>query len=370
MNTFTNSYVVTNRQYADDTFGSSPQTAGDLSYLMALVPGKGIDYQSDASQYAVVANGNTTDATLPPDFSTALLSDLQATLDSSQRAYLTVFIHGLDTDWTDATKDLALVGNGLRALPGIDLQPKNGASSAASIPAAFPAPWYTGLVVGFSWPSVQIGLPDFISDFHANRTNANASTVSLANFLNALQGLATQFTGGLELSLLAHSEGTYVTQQAGGVLPQGSAAVVSQVVLLAADLDTTALGSYPNKTPCGAGLSQGAAQVTAYWSVHDDVLGLVGNVAAYRAARHWGTCICDGTIGRLGKSGPPADQSLYANCISLDCSSIVNEQDAPSGVETHLAYLYIPQVLQDIAQVLMGQTPTQRTGSTPRQTLC
>ena len=84
------------------------------------------------------------------------------------------------------------------------------------------------------------------------------------------------------------------------------------------------------------------------------------------AAGHvWYTGNKNGTIGRLGKSGPPTDQTLYGNCTSLDCSGVVTTDQVCDGEETHVAYLYMPAVLQDIAVVLVGGTPAGRSGQAP-----
>ena len=368
MLTFTNSYLVTNRQPASGGYGSHPHASGALSYLTAPTPGSGVNYQSDVGQYSLVDEGNTTGDTLPAAFASALISDLQLTVVDTQPAQLTVFIHGLDTDWTGAATDLGLVGTGLQGMSatgGCLMSYDAGSQSCQALPLNTT---YGGLIIGFSWPDVPLGL-DFIGDFHATRIQANTSGPSLANLLQALAGLASNFAGGLTLNILAHSEGTYVTQQVAASLPAGQAAIINQVLLLAADLDTTALGPYAHKAACGIGLSQAAAQVTAYWSTGDDVLGDVGIFPSYILTQLWGPCVRDGTIGRLGKSGPPADQTLYANCLTLDCSAVVTKAQTCSNEKTHVAYFYMPLVLQDMAQVLNGQSPSGRSGTGSRQTL-
>ena len=366
MSTFQNSYVVTNRVASDGGYGSHILPSGELTFLLAPVPGAVPNYVSDAT--AFTSQGTTSNGTLPAAFSAALLTDLAQTVDANGRAYLTVFIHGLDTDWAGSVSDLALVGCGLSGTntsggPLMTYDPIGLSCVYTTLNATYP-----GLVIGFSWPCVGTSFLAGVG-LHRTRENANVGVASLNNLIVALQALASTFSGGLYLCVVAHSEGNYVLQQAASALATTAPGSLQQLVLLAPDLDTTALGAYTDKDPCGDGLSQVAAGVTAYWSTQDDVLGDLGNEAAYLLTQVWGTCIRDGTIGRLGKSGPPSDQTLYTNCTSLDCSNVVTKEQLCNGEETHVAYLYMPLVLQDIATVLVGGSPTGRSGSAPFLTL-
>ena len=75
--------------------------------------------------------------------------------------------------------------------------------------------------------------------------------------------------------------------------------------------------------------------------------------------------MCDASQCRLGELGPMVGQTLYGNAVALDCSAVVCSQQICNGEETRSAYLYMPKVLQDLAQVLNGQNRSGRTGSGP-----
>ncbi|MFO0549163.1 MAG: hypothetical protein U0271_12300 [Polyangiaceae bacterium] len=89
-----------------------------------------------------------------------------------------------------------------------------------------------------------------------------------------------------------------------------------------------------------------AKHVTALYSTNDDILPWAQKVDKWL---------------ELGLNGPPTGSPLYANFSAVDCSSIVDEADTkkyppPSGVkiQTHTAYFYIPETLQEMAAALMG----------------
>jgi hypothetical protein len=147
--------------------------------------------------------------------------------------------------------------------------------------------------------------------------------------------------------------GMYALEQA------GESANLSQVVSLAADINNGALQQTPVDDLTGQGLSiaNNSARVTVYYSSNDTVLA--GSELVYELFHN------PQYLGRLGLEGPSSYTSgaLADNVIGLDCSAVINRQALqeilPPNILLHSAYMYVPQVLADMAATLNGTAADQ-----------
>ncbi|BDI32774.1 hypothetical protein CCAX7_48250 [Capsulimonas corticalis] len=303
-----------------------------------------------------------TPSTTPPNsFQQAIVTNLQAQSQQYGSSQLTLFIHGLGNLWVDAVAGTSALGANL-------------ANSS-----------YTGLVVGFDWPSYDeywSGLY-YSSDSYAFppagtqgtiRDNINGSSQAFGNVLSFMQGLrSTNGISNLTLNIVCHSEGNYMDMV--GMLSV-SGVQIDHVLMLAADINNGAF-QIPATGLVGQGsqISQTdpSAVVTVYFSNNDDVL------ASSQAAYQGNNPIYDDKNvhnpaygGRMGQTGPAYNiGQQQPNVYSLDCSGVLTPQYIaqleangviPNGATLHSSYLYVPQLGADIAQALDGVAPGSITG--------
>lgn len=325
------SYMVTNREkdwYDDWNFNDEPQGSGKLSY--ALADG---GYNTDPEDYN--EHENVSDDSLPPNFASALVDDLQASAAASPDGVprLLVFIHGLATDYSGAITTTALLGN--------QLVNPNGGAQGPFVP-------YSGLVIGFSWPGY--GSSVWSSVFYGTmREHINDSVGAFVNFVTALQSLRDQVEG-LEIALVCHSEGNYMGQQGMAGLSEDAGQIFDEVLLLAADLDTNCLEQVDGGDAAAA-LATHAGEVTVYWNCNDDVL-------PYSVEFEQKYFV---TPSRLGLAGPDDFSAELSNAPAVSCSQVITSDSVERyGVSTHMGYFYIEQVLNDISQCASGASVSGR----------
>ena len=348
---FSNSYMITNRanpsldtntSYTNDTTAIVPLPAGELSFYMADAP-----YDTTPGDYDSV--GWTS-------FSQALINDLNKT-GSNGVKNITIFIHGLDTEWPQSFYDLGMYGQGLQA---------NG---------------YEGLVIGFSWPSYadrptfSIHLEDQLAYYATSyiqtassgsiRDNINGSVESFYNLLDTVMGLKSQFDS-LQINLAAHSEGNFMTMMG---LNYASAQPnpfdgqkLDQVLLLAADINNGALQSPTMPRAATGNKGDGGSivdlsrWVTVYYSIWDDVL------TASREFQDIGEVHNPNYTSRLGEAGPTSFTGIQTNVSAIN-SMWVNEQGRLDSLKadglvpnvpimTHTSYIYVAELLADQANTL------------------
>lgn len=324
MSTPANSYMITNRE--DPTSVFTPQTplAGDtLWWYMSTSGTNDTDFSNYSSQSA-------TSSTLPPS---SFLDPLTKQLAAQANPSLTLFIHGLDCDWSNAVKYTGIFGANLNAAG------------------------YDGLVVGFSWPSMgsadlfnySNGYPPTAESGTA-RGNILLSVASFGSLMTWLRDLASAVQG-LQVNVACHSEGNYMLMCGMDPLTAGGP---DQVIMIAADINDAAfLTPVSGLAGQGAAIAQGSSRVTVYSSTNDTTLQ---DSITYYGSYHNPTY-----PGRLGLSGPDyADGTQQSAMVGVDCSQVVNQayiNALPPGtvpVDIHLSYLYIPQVLADFVQTLNG----------------
>jgi esterase/lipase superfamily enzyme len=334
MNNFKNSYVITNRQDPCYSYYANiaPASPGMLWFFMA--PGQ---YEADACNYLPTASEPSNAP--PPAFLTALEADLKIAI-SNNCPQLTVIIHGLGNLFTDSVEEMTTVGTGLQQYAK-----------------------YGGLVISFDWPSygemdsgLYYGSGSWTFPPAATpgsiRGNIGASTASFSNLLALLQKVQTDLPS-IQINFICHSEGNYMMMV--GVNAQtGSMPTINQTLLVAADINNGAFQTTNSPADAGEALpvAKASSRVTVYFSSGDDVLP--------DSEEFYGADHNPNYQKRLGLEGPYSFPSLVSNAWGVDCSSVINDTtikqipQVPKGMDSHSAYFYIPQVLQDWMQTLTG----------------
>lgn len=318
---FGKSYMVTNRCLTNtpEKYGDTPQPSGEFSYAVAGTP-----YEQEGNGY------EPTDAA---SFYSALAADL-GTLDSPQ---LTVFIHGLDTDWNNACYYTALIGGNL-----------NGINSDFDQS-------YPGLVIGFSWPSTTS-----VTDYLVDRENIRETADAFVNFITALQA---NMPDGCTVSVICHSEGNYMMKVGADALASaGSTGFFDQILLVAADLPNDAL----LETGYASAIVGAGKQVTVWCSNFDSVLAEADSVmylldelgeelnqkAFPSDYENWWP-----TWMRLGSSGVAQLESTADSVFNISCTLVDQSTNLPDGISTHVGYFYLPQLMDDMGSTLSGGSP-------------
>ena len=338
--TTTNSYMVTNR--TDPTSGTqSPLSGSALWWYLSPNP-------KDQNPDNFVNQSTSPSSTPPATFSDAITAQLQA----MSRPSLTVFVHGLDCLWVPSavTKTNAVMYTGLLG--------QNLANAG-----------YGGLVIGFSWPSngpldalqYADGYPPTVPasgwDARGNILRSVDSFAALFRWIAQLAAGFSQSGSSLEVNLVCHSEGNFMLMCAAtaGAL---SAGAINQVVMLAADINDAAFQvPATGLTGQAAAIATCAQLVTIYSSTNDPILA--DSIEYYTKFHN------PSYPGRLGLSGPSYPANQQSNAVGVDCSAVVNGTYVdqlptsiwPPNTSLHVAYFYIPQVLQDITQTLLGTAP-------------
>ena len=211
------------------------------------------------------------------------------------------------------------------------------ASHLANVQALTAAGW-TGTVVSYDWPSdglVFAYLPD--------RANARAAASALiSSAIALLEGQQTSDCT-VNVHVMAHSMGGFVTQQAftGAYQDIPPSWNVAQLLFVAADVDQSVFGAdnYSAKM-----FNQHAGRVTAYCNRYDKAL------MASAAKRL-------DLAPRMGRVGLPADAP--AMMCEVDCSALFDLVDpgvinALNPVTTHCFYFSRPEFWRDVVLTLCG----------------
>jgi len=325
---FNHSYMITNRAnpMSDWSYEQYPLPPSQLNFFL----GAG-QYNPNISQFT--QSGPT--AQPPTQFLTALTAEARAA------GQITVVIHGLDNFFDNATQLTMHLG------------------------AQLTAQQYSGLVIGFSWPSYGLAdsthyygsLPYSFPPTATNgtiRDNINGSVQSFFTLVSMLRQIK-QSTG-VRINFVCHSEGNYMMML--GMrwvsLNQQDPPYISldEILLVAADINNAAL-QLPNQEWAGQAhaIADLSSRVTIYSSQQDDVLPFAEGWTDYHNPQY---------PKRLGLHGPasfvPGPGDLDPKAIGLDCTSVVQplNPNIPPGVTTHGAYFYIPQVIADMRDTLNG----------------
>lgn len=198
---------------------------------------------------------------------------------------------------------------------------------------------FAGVVVSFDWPSGDKGL-FYLEDL----VDANNSAYQLVgDGIMLLAGLQVPDCK-VNLHILAHSMGAYVTREAFTAADDaddltGKTWHTSQIMLIAGDISSGSLGQDEQRT---AGLYRNCTRLTCYSNRHDGVLGL-SNVK--RA----------GVKPRAGRVGLPDDAPSKA--VNVDCgdywTSIPKHQKV-IGNREHSWHIGDPVFTRDMIDTMNG----------------
>lgn len=336
MTTFTNSYIITNRNIPSATSQANIYPLPNDELLFYTAAGA---YNDEVTDYTAVGAASTNP---PQEFLNALIADLQIAI-TNKTPQLTVLIHGLGNTFANSINELWAAGTGLQAIG------------------------YNGLVISFDWPSFTM-----FSSFEAYswtpysfpptqtsgtiRGNINGSVGAFANLIQMLLQVQEQAPS-IQVNLICHSEGNYMAMLGlNAALAAKTSLMLNQVLLVAADINSGALqlnGSLPY-TGQGVPISTLADRVTIYYSINDDVLPVSQQLlGAYHNPSF---------PNRLGWEGPNSfeDGALPLNTFGVDCAAVIDDSviqnisQVPPGTTAHSAYFYVPQVLQDWADTMTG----------------
>ena len=337
MTPFSNSYIITNRNTPSATAAANIYPLPNNELWFYTAPSQ---YDPEVNDYTAVGPSSQTAS---PAFLTALVADLQVAIDNGF-PQLTLLIHGLGNTFGTSINELSILGNGMQQFTS-----------------------YYGLTISFDWPSFDsLDSAMYYSatpySFPRSQTsgtirgNINGSVGAFANLITMLFELQAKLPS-LELNLISHSEGNYMAMLGlNAAFNAKTALILNQVLLVAADINSGALqvnGSQPY-TGQGIPISTLANSVTIYYSNNDDVLPLSQqDLASYHNPSF---------LDRLGLGGPNNfdNSALPSNTFGVDCSAVISEPviakipQVPPGTTSHSSYFYIPQVLGDWAETMMG----------------
>ena len=239
---------------------------------------------------------------LPATFSSALQQDLAGALVNG-KPQLTIYIHGLEVTFGNAVQEMASLGSNL----------------AQSGP-------YSGLVIGFSWPSGDVDALNYATTWPA-QGGASGTTVR-DNIVNSVQAFITllqvlqNLVPNLSINIICHSEGNYMLMRGMAKL---SGVSINQVIMLAADISNAALqlAAANNGGINGQAISTLSNNVTVYSSIYDeDVLYSNLGYLNFHNKQFPLRLGQTGVYSYLAVGGVPA---LPGNVAGVDCSAVVND---------------------------------------------
>jgi pimeloyl-ACP methyl ester carboxylesterase len=266
-------YVICAREVRGKTFSSEPAPS---SYL--VVPDDGQPRPSkeqllDSKKWAL-----------------KVMAEARKGVPAGGEGHILVFIHGYNNDQKIIMARHRRLRDDLRA-------------------ANFP-----GVVVSFDWPSGDVGA-FYLEDLE----DAHKSAYQLVGDGIVLLASLQQPDCKINIHLLAHSMGAYVTREAFTAADDvedltGKAWHVSQIMLIAPDVSCRSMGFDDHRSN---GIYRCCTRLTCYSSKHDDVLKL-SNVK--RA----------GVAERAGRAGLPPDAPDHA--VNVDCSDYWTSIPKPQAV--------------------------------------
>lgn len=392
--TFSYSYMITNRKL--DPLTKVPYDTIDEVRPFTDSPVNGLyfftatgSYNNSPSAFKL-ENSHVSDplTTWQATFKSNLIADLSKTSSSSNPS-LTVYIHGMGNDWPVAANSSMQFGQALQSGYSQYATPKKS-------PPPTPICQYNGLLIGFSWPSLD-GHDSFLNYGAYNPTVSPPKTESTpnirANILGSLGSFQTLMTlladlanevSGLTINIICHSEGNYMMMEGMQYCLNNSASVsIQQAILLAADvnngaLENTAESGSSNDLTTGISTGPGSGEpiaklsnpVAVFYSNNDDTLEKSLGLGAFHNQSY---------LSRLGRAGPStfASGTLMAGVSGIDCSTVASgstgESSTPLGelynagwipkneetgvlipldLSTHGSYRFVPQILWVISQLL------------------
>lgn len=323
---FASSYMVTNRNkpFAETREDIVPAPPGQLSFFTAAGP-----YQSNLVRLRYRSATAQT-------FLASLRDDLNR--QPAARKSLGIYIHGIDNLFKDALSSTAAFGCALA-------QPQQGAGTG-----------FTGLLIGFSWPSY--GLADSLAFYASDPPNPPSGTIrdnilgSRESFVNLMAFLADGLEGiPVDISILTHSEGNYMLMVGLAALAAADpGARVRHCLMMAADISSVSLQEGRD----GQAIADACESVAVYYSGADPTLTVSNYQFAGFHDKDFPTRL--GLIGPYYYSNPAP---LNGNVVGVDSSKVT--LNLPGGLASvHSSYRSNPPVLLDLTQTMLGITPTNR----------
>jgi esterase/lipase superfamily enzyme len=325
--TFNNSYFITNRNDPTTIWVDSASVVvpGPLSYYLSNTP-----YDQTSDDYSPIDWSS---------FLSDLETDLASTVDANGNANLCVYIHGLGNPFDTAITETAAFGSAL-ASPG----------------------GFSGLLIGFDWPSYGTAVSALASYYASTQINwpvVNTSGTirdningSIDSFVTVIQDLlAIQINNKpINLSIITHSEGNYMLLMGMlGLKQAGVASGINNAIMLAADISAAVFHS----GQFGNAITEICNEVTVYYSGADaDVNYSDYDFFAYHNQ------VYPSRLGLIGPFAYPSATAIPGSVIGIDCSQVTIDLGLITNV--HSSYRSLPQTLADMSSILNATSPTGR----------
>jgi esterase/lipase superfamily enzyme len=309
-------YMITNRDVTDEGLGSDE---AELSY-----------FTSDSDDVVNFGNWSSITADRFKKIIIGAANAFPLIIDPArqeEQKHVTIFIHGYNNTWADATNNYKKLHDALYA-------------DADGL----------GLVILFNWPS--LGSP---AAYLADREHAQGSAADLADVLSAFydwllvkqQDAATDDKKACraKISIVAHSMGNYVLQEAMNTAWERknkplSVSLVNQLLMVAADVDNDLFKSGENVGAAdGEGIANLTYRISALYSPRDPVLGVSAGL------KHFGK-------RRLGRSGLDPTYPVPDNVWDMDCTDLF--PSATPAADVHSVYFASPKVMEKMRSILQG----------------
>lgn len=293
-------YVICARNIkSDNKFGSEP--ADESTYLML---GEDAATQPKPEQKRS-----------PDVWAKKVIAEARRGLKKEEYGNILVFVHGYNNSQATVMQRHRRLRDDLRA-------------------AAF-----KGIVVSFDWPSGDIGA-FYLEDL----VDANNSAFRLVGDGVMLLAKYQQPDCLVNIHLLAHSMGAYVTREAFNAADDsdnlaGKTWHVSQIMFIAGDISSRSLRDSDHRSE---GLYRNCTRLTNYSSKHDGVLGL----SNFKRA---------GVAPRAGRIGLPDEACGHA--VNVDCSDYfktIPDTQPVIGNREHSWHIGDPVIMQDILETMNG----------------
>ena len=244
---------------------------------------------------------------------------------NKQQRHICLFVHGYNTDWTDAVDDYVEIKN--RLIEPADL----------------------GQLVLFSWPS-----KGSVAGYLPDRDEARECAPDLAQLFVELndhlvqkQRIAARTDDPEQLckakiSVIAHSMGNYVMQEALAAAskrlnnPQ-LVSLINQFVMIAADVDNDLFQRDQPADGDGSLMANLCYRIAALYTGLDSVLGMSAGL------KHFGT-------RRLGRSGLADPLGVWDNVFEFDVTNYINRDDT----SIHSAVFDSPPAIAIVENILRG----------------
>jgi esterase/lipase superfamily enzyme len=288
--------MISNRNREDDRLGSRLATMGFYTAPADADPGKlhTLAAWTKVTRQAFVAQLKAigTECPIVPE------------AEHEDQKLLCLFVHGYNSDWEDTVNDYLLIKNGLMEGGG-DM----------------------GQLVLYSWPS-KGNVAGYLPDRESARDSApdlSALLVELSDYLTVRQRIAARTDDPgkfcrMKVSVLAHSMGNYVMQEA---LVAASkqlndpqlVSLINQFVMIAADVDNDLFERDQPSGSDGNLMANLCYRIAALYTGLDQVLGMSAGL------KHFGT-------RRLGRSGLADPGNVWDNVFEFDVSDYIDTQDS------------------------------------------